>query len=73
MAIGWRVFIDGVWVGDIPQGKSVRFDVQPGHHTLKIWSHRGAYCSDEVELDAAPSSVHFYECQARPLALGIVE
>lgn len=71
MAIGWRVFIDGLWAGEIPQGKSVRFAVAPGRHSLVIWSHRGAYCSDEVALDAAPGSVYTYECRSRQMPVGI--
>jgi hypothetical protein len=71
MAIGWRVFIEGVWVGPIAQGRSVRFDVATGRHTLKIWSHKGAYCSDELDLTIAPGSVRSFECRARPLRLGL--
>jgi hypothetical protein len=71
MAIGWRVFIDGTWVGAIPQGKTVRFNVAAGRHALKIWSHKGAYCSDEIELDAAPGSINAFECRAQMPSLGL--
>jgi hypothetical protein len=71
MAIGWRVFIDGVWVGPIAQGRTVRFDVAAGRHSLKIWSHKGAYCSDELELTVVPGSVRSFECRARALPLGL--
>jgi hypothetical protein len=71
MAIGWRVFIDEVWVGDIKQGRAVRFNVAAGPHTLKIWSHKGAYCSDEMAVDVVPGSVRAFECRSRPMALGV--
>jgi hypothetical protein len=71
MAIGWRVFIDGVWVGAVTQGRSVRFAVPPGVHGLRIWSHRGAYCSDEVAFHAAPGSICAFECRSRPMTLGL--
>src|SRR5271170_5343183 len=70
-SIGWRVFIDGVWVGEAPMGKTVRFSVDPGRHTVKIWSHRGASCSNELELDVVVDTVRSLSCGPNPQPFGL--
>jgi hypothetical protein len=70
-SIGWRVFIDGDWVGGVSRGKTTSFPVSPGHHTVKIWSHRGAQCSNELELDAVAGVPRLLECRKQPPPLGL--
>jgi hypothetical protein len=69
--VGWRVFIDGVWVGEAPMGKTVRFSVAPGRHTVTIWSHRGASCSNDLALDIIAGTVRSLRCGSNPLPLGL--
>ena len=71
LSFGWRVFIDGVWVGQAPMGKTVRFPVAPGHHTVKIWSNRGASCSNELDLDEAHYSIRSLQCGANVPPVGL--
>lgn len=67
----WRVFIDGVWVGQAPRGKTVRFLVASGPHTVKIWTYRGASCSNELSLDVTPATVRSLICASSPPPLGV--
>jgi hypothetical protein len=69
----WRVFIDGIAVGFAPRGKTMPFPVSPGAHTVKIWSYRGASCSNEVTLDLAPGTVRSLKCGSNPPPLGITQ
>ena len=64
-SLGWRVFIDGVWVGGAPRGKTVTFAVSPGHHVVKIWSHRGGTCSNELALEVNLGSTRSLTCRVR--------
>ena len=59
---GWKVFIDGVWVGGAPRGKTIRFPVTPGAHSVKVWSRNGCSYSIEVTLDFSPCSVRSLKC-----------
>jgi hypothetical protein len=69
--VGWRVFIDDVWVGEAPMGKAVRFSVAPGRHTVKIWTHRGASCSNELGLDIVGGTVRSLRCGLNPQPHGL--
>jgi hypothetical protein len=69
--VGWRVFIDEVWVGEAPMGKTVRLSVPPGRHTVKIWSHRGASCSNDLELDIVAGTVRSLRCGSNPVSSGL--
>lgn len=68
---GWRVFIDGVWVGQAPRGKPVRFPVAPGTHTVRVWTRRGGSCSNDVILDMTPGTLRTLRCGSSTPPLGI--
>ena len=70
-SVGWKVFIDGVWVGQAPMGKTVRFQVTPGSHSVKVWSKRGASCSNELDLDIVRGSIRSLKCGVNSLPLGL--
>jgi hypothetical protein len=67
----WRVFIDGAWVGQAPRGKPVRFPVTPGPHAVKVWTYKGASCSNELSLDVAPGAVRSLTCGLNPPPIGL--
>jgi hypothetical protein len=70
-APAWKVFVDGTWVGDVTPRKKADFEVNPGKHSVKIWSTRGARCSNELKLDVAVGSKRTLECRATMTPLGV--
>ena len=61
----WQVEIDGDVVGSIARQKSVEFPVDPGHHTLRLSSHR--HSSPQRSFEAAAGQVVRFRCRAATL------
>lgn len=65
----YLVFIDGVWVGGTKTGRFVKFSVQAGNHTVKIWKHSGRMSSNSIETKLAPGETASFLCGSNPSAI----
>jgi hypothetical protein len=71
LSFGWRVFVDGVWRGDVDRTTPVRLEVASGHHAVKVWTHRGRAESNEVELEVESGEVLHLRCRCLAPPVGI--
>jgi hypothetical protein len=63
IALTWDVYVDNSLVGTCKNGKTIRFQIQPGWRTLIIWSQRRKACSNVLQLDAQPGTVRHLHCR----------
>ena len=63
IALTWDVYVDNSLMGTCKNGKSIRFQVQPGWRTLIIWSQRRKACSNVLQLDVRPGTMRYLCCR----------
>jgi ABC-2 type transport system ATP-binding protein len=63
----WRVVIDGVDVGAIPNQRTIEFSVEPGEHRLRVRSTPFLY-SPEVVFEVVAGKVTRFVCLPRSLS-----
>jgi len=63
IALAWDVFVDDAWMGACKNGRKIRFQVQPGLHTFKVWTQRRKACSNDLRIDVQPGPVRHLQCR----------
>jgi len=58
----WVVFLDGVWIGNAPRGKTARFSATPGTHKVTVWARGGGTCSNDLELEFQAGKTYRLTC-----------
>jgi ABC-type transport system involved in multi-copper enzyme maturation permease subunit len=61
----WEIEIDGNVAGSIANKETVELPVEPGHHTLRLGSHR--HCSPERSFEAIDGQVVGFWCRGQML------
>lgn|GEM_PF-4030154 len=59
----YLVFIDDDNVGVARRGRTVKFHVPPGTHTVKVWQRRGRAWSNRLTVTVGPGDVRSLGCE----------
>jgi hypothetical protein len=61
----FEILVDGSNIGSLNYGDTVEMQVEPGHHTLRIWA--GRYSSRDGSFDAADGGEVSFRCHGANL------